>query len=138
MVDDLVARRRRCRPLLDLDTNEMIALRHLSFLGFGPSKESQRTISDWALKTFGNTGTNLRVAIRANEEMAELLRELSVDDNSPKAVTEIADILIVLYRLADRMGYDLHDVIDAKMQVNRKREWKLDKTGCGKHVRDKS
>jgi len=100
--------------------------------------ETQTTISTWASKTFGNTKSNLRVAIRANEEMAELLRELSVSDTSPKAATEIADIMIVLYRLSDRMGYDLHDLIDAKMQVNRQRTWTLDTTGCGKHTRDKS
>jgi NTP pyrophosphatase (non-canonical NTP hydrolase) len=69
--------------------------------------------------------------------MAELLRALSADDNSAKAASEIADVVIVLYRLAWRLGVDLHDEIDKKMAINRARQWKQDNTGHGYHVRDK-
>lgn len=99
--------------------------------------ENQISVSTWADETFGPAGSNARVASRSNEEMAELLRALTADDNHPKAAEEVADIVIVLYRLATRLGVDLHDEIDRKMAINRTREWNLDKTGHGYHVRDK-
>ena len=64
--------------------------------------ETQQTISAWADETFGEAGSNVRVAVRANEEMAELLRALTVDENHPKAMEEIADVYIVLCRVAAR------------------------------------
>jgi NTP pyrophosphatase (non-canonical NTP hydrolase) len=99
--------------------------------------ETQKSISEWAESTFGPVSTNARVAARANEEMAELLRALTCDDNSIKAPSEIADIFIVLYRLAQRMGSDVHAEINRKMQINRQRKWNRDGSGHGYHVRDK-
>jgi NTP pyrophosphatase (non-canonical NTP hydrolase) len=99
--------------------------------------ETQHSISVWAAQAFGPTSSNARVAARANEEMAELLRALTVDDNNPKAGEEIADIVMILYRLCDRMGLDLHQLIDQKMEINRTRTWKHDGSGHGYHVRDK-
>lgn len=98
--------------------------------------ESQDTICAWTEATFGTASSNVRVAARANEEMAELLRALSTDDNHPKAVEEAADVVIILYRLAHRMGKNLHTEIDAKMAINRAREWKVT-NGHGYHVREK-
>jgi hypothetical protein len=67
--------------------------------------ETQESISEWAEEAFGPVSSNARVAARANEELAELLRALSTDDNSPKAAEEAADVAIVLYRLRARMGF---------------------------------
>ncbi len=99
--------------------------------------ENQISVSNWADETFGPSGSNARVAARSNEEMAELLRALTADDNHPKAAEEVADIVIILYRLATRLGIDLHQEIDRKMAINRDRIWNLDNTGHGYHVRDK-
>lgn len=100
-------------------------------------RETQASISRWAFDTFGPASSNVRVATRANEEMAELLRALAADDKHPKAAEEIADVVIVLYRLATRLEVDLHEVIDRKMATNRNREWNRDNSGHGYHVRDK-
>ena len=100
--------------------------------------ETQETISQWAETTFGPASSNARVAARANEEMAELLRALTIDDQHPKAAEEIADIFIVLFRLATRLGVDVRDEIDKKMTVNRyERTWRKDGNGHGYHVREK-
>jgi NTP pyrophosphatase (non-canonical NTP hydrolase) len=99
--------------------------------------ETQQSISEWADQTFGAAGSNARVAARANEEMAELMRALTVDDEHPKAAEEIADIVIVLNRLATRLGFNIVDLIDSKMAINRTRVWKKDGTGHGYHVRNK-
>lgn len=99
--------------------------------------EDQASVSAWAEATFGPVSSNARVAARANEEMAELLRHLTNDDRHPDAAEEIADVMIVLYRLADRLGTDLHAEIDRKMAKNRGRTWRLSGDGHGYHVRQK-
>jgi NTP pyrophosphatase (non-canonical NTP hydrolase) len=100
--------------------------------------ETQRSISEWAESTFGPSGSNMRVAVRAQEELTELLRALSVDDQHPKAAEEIADVVIVLQRLATRLGVDLWREVEAKMVVNRARVWKHDGSGHGYHLRDRA
>lgn len=99
--------------------------------------ETQQTISEWAEEIFGPVSSNARVAARANEEIAELLRVLTVDDADPKAGEEIADVVIVLNRLASKLGVDLQEAVNKKMEVNRSREWKQDGSGHGYHLRDK-
>lgn len=81
-------------------------------------------------------GGNLRVAVRALEEMAELVEKLVSNDGDPLARPEIADVFIILMRLADRLGGDVLADVDAKMTINRARTWKPDGTGHGYHVRE--
>jgi hypothetical protein len=160
--------------------------------------ETQKSISQWAEKTFGPVGSNFRVAVRAAEEMVELLRIVSVDGGAAEILVEAADVAIVLSRLADRLGFQvemqpsnrrfrpaahiashantalataisllsqgkddlavvfvnevfllLHDLakrfdadlsehIGSKMKINRQRQWKLDGSGHGYHVREKA
>lgn len=95
--------------------------------------ESQASISSWADRTFGPAGTNMSVARRAHQEMKELLGELAADDGNQKAAGEMADVVCILFRLADRMGFDLLDEVDKKMRINRAREWNLDGKGQGYH-----
>ncbi len=101
------------------------------------AEETQESITKWANETFGRSASNLRIAIRANEEMAELLRALSVDDAHEKALEECADVVIVLLRLISYLGGDLNEAIDQKMAINRSRQWNLDGNGHGYHVRQK-
>ena len=98
-------------------------------------EESQESVSAWAELTFGPAGSNARVASRANEEMAELIRALTIEEKHPKAAEECADIVIVLFRLAERLGVDLLDEVDKKMALNRQREWKRDGSGHGYHTK---
>ena len=98
------------------------------------AEENQKSISDWIEQTFGPVGSNARVVARANEEMAELIRSVTIDDNHPDLAEEMADVVIVLYRAATRLGVDLHQEIDRKMAVNRGRKWQLDGSGCGYHT----
>lgn len=100
--------------------------------------ETQDSITQWATDTFGPASSNARVAARANEEMAELLRCLTANDTHPKAAEELADVVIVFCRLATRLGVDIWEQVDRKMARNRKREWKLTNDGHGYHVRDKT
>jgi NTP pyrophosphatase (non-canonical NTP hydrolase) len=99
--------------------------------------ETTKTIGEWASETFGDAGSNARVAARANEEMAELLRAATSGQPVQDMVVEAADVVIVLARLAYRNGFDLWNEVEKKMAVNRARVWKKDGTGHGYHVRDK-
>lgn len=99
-------------------------------------KWDQRAIHDWSDKTFGEPRSNLGIAIRANEEMAELLRCLATDDNDQAARAEVADVVIVLCRLAERLGGTIVRDVDDKMEVNAKRTWRRRGDGHGHHVRE--
>ncbi len=57
---------------------------------------------------------------------------------SRSAPAEIADVVIVLYRLASELGVDLLEEIDHKMQINRARQWHRTGDGHGYHVREKT
>lgn len=99
---------------------------------------SQRDISKWQNETFGEPKSNLGIAIRANEEMAELLRCLAADDTDPAARLEVADVVIVLCRLVERLGGTMAGDVDAKMDINAKRTWKRRGDGHGQHVRNRA
>lgn len=97
----------------------------------------QRAIVEWQNATFGEPRSNLGIAIRANEEMAELLRCLSSNDTDQAARAEIADVVTVLCRLSERLGGTIVGDVEAKMEVNAKRVWKRGRDGHGRHVREK-
>ena len=101
-------------------------------------KETQATIENWRAMTFGGRPTPINMAVRANEEMAELIRAVTKPDARPDDIAdEAADVLIVLYGLARMTGFNLHDAVDRKMAINRARRWSRDpKTGRTHHVLD--
>lgn len=101
-----------------------------------PRVETQKSISEWIEETFGAAGSNARVVARANEEMAELIKAVTIRDDHPDIPEEIADVFIVLYRVATRMGVDVAEEVDKKMGKNRARSWELDGTGCGYHHKE--
>ncbi len=60
--------------------------------------ETQQTISDWALATFGDVKTPRSILTRAGCEFAELVHAVECDAPHDKIVAEIADVIIVLCR----------------------------------------
>lgn len=121
-------------------------------------KETSASIAQWQNETFGPATTaseriersdsamraamwnarfidldirrpNLSRAIRAAEELAELIEMLVEDDNDPRAPREVADIDIVLRGIDAFHGVERSDLVDEKMAINRERQW--DKTGDG-------
>ncbi len=116
-------------PLSDIE--EILGLE----IGVVRRRETQESMSLWAVETFGRPGSNLSVAVRSNEEMAELLAKLRDGDDDPEAAIEAADVFIVLMRLFDRLGLDYLEVMDAKMELNRSRKWEKTHTGHGYHVK---
>lgn len=100
------------------------------------SKWDQEAITRWASDTFGEVRSNLSIAVRANEEMAELLACLSLDDNDPHARVEVADVIITLCRLVSRLGGSMTRDVHDKMEVNVQRKWRPRGNGMGDHVKE--
>lgn len=95
--------------------------------------ETQATINEWA-NSVGIKADAARSIARAQEELDEAIDEVSAGDIK-KAGVEIADVVICLFVAASRLGVDLQAEIDAKMKINRKREWRVDESGCAYHVK---
>lgn len=93
----------------------------------------QKEIAAWADEAFGPAPDMARIAARANEEMAELLRTVTTTADGRDIAYEAADVVIVLYRLCDVLGADLDYVIKKKLDINRHRKWSRDGTGHGYH-----
>lgn len=99
-------------------------------------KETQQSIHKWQLETFGPSANIMRTATRANEEMAELLTSVSLQETN-KIGAELADVFIVLCGLASPLGFDILEEVNKKMAINRKREWNFTNEGHGYHVEKK-
>ena len=100
--------------------------------------ENQKTITEWANKTFGYPSRQ-RSIDRMLEEVEEL-KNIESEGNDPdsfeKVSNECADILITLYQVANTFGFNLHACVDHKMQINRARKWKIAGDGTGQHVKE--
>ena len=98
---------------------------------------TQLKIAMWAKATFGDAYDPVTIAARLNKEMAELLTELAADRKgvSPQVHDEIADVGIMLFRLASVCKVDLLTAIDRKMEINEKRDWKVRGDGTGQQVK---
>lgn len=101
--------------------------------------ETQKTINEWASKTFGYP-TAERSILRMLDEVEELKDIKNVNgpitDSFEEVSNECADILITLYQVANTFGFDLHGAVDSKMKINRARKWKMNGDGTGQHVEE--
>lgn len=79
---------------------------------------------------------NLSRALRAAEELAELIELLVANDSDPKAPREVADIDIVLRGIDAVHGVERSEQVDAKMAINRARRWAVSGDGHGQHVKE--
>ncbi|MBP3127342.1 MazG nucleotide pyrophosphohydrolase domain-containing protein [Thalassospira sp. ER-Se-21-Dark] len=97
------------------------------------SSENQRSMCDWAEQTFGPVSDPASLVDRALLEMQEL-GEAVQDRDIGEIGKEAADVLILLYRLADQFDLDLDQEVQAKMAINRSRTWVSKGDGTGSHV----
>jgi NTP pyrophosphatase (non-canonical NTP hydrolase) len=96
--------------------------------------ENQKTITEWAVKTFGQPDGTWPLVGRAIEEVKELVAAYENNEGDEKIVKEIADIFIVLCQIPEQLGYDLWEAIDNKMAINRSRMWNTNGDGVGQHL----
>lgn len=94
--------------------------------------ETSETIKAWGDETFGKAMDPVKLVERAEIEMAELKEALAAGDEK-EAGKEAADVVILLHRLMGDLGKDLSAEVDAKMAINRTREWISAGDGTGSH-----
>lgn len=80
---------------------------------------------------------NLSRAIRATEELAELISLLVTDDTDPNACLEVADVQIVLAGIPAWHNQEQSSLVNDKMAVNRARRWNRTGDGHDQHVKEK-
>lgn len=95
--------------------------------------ETQKTITKWAVDTFGKPPSIAHLFDRAEDEFYEL-KEAIASGNPEKIAEETADVRILLSQIAEHLGYDYQAAVDAKMKVNRSRKWDTDGNGSGQHI----
>jgi len=105
--------------------------------------ETQLSISNWGRRTF--PGVSLYSAVvRMLQEAHELVSLFWIDrdhalqhpklPDKAKIAGEIADVYNTLVGVADRAGVDIQEAVNTKMEINRKRNWKIGKDGYGQNV----
>lgn len=102
------------------------------------SKWTQKSITDWATKTFGEPNCLTDIVDRAEDEFKEF-RDAAYDAKQglihySKVASEVADVVIVLSQYLERLGYHLQDEIDKKMDINNGRNWVNTGVGVGRHI----
>lgn len=104
-------------------------------------RDLQNRIRGWSVLTFGVETTGAMLA-KLDEEVAELraATERAETGNAMaghKAIREeIADVQIVLAKIANAYGVDLNRAAEVKMDDNERRTWQADERGVHHHVRD--
>jgi NTP pyrophosphatase (non-canonical NTP hydrolase) len=99
------------------------------------ASEDQYTISAWGEETFGPATHPEALVDRARLEFDEL-REAVLAGDAREIAHEIADILILLYRVGTIAGCDINQAVAEKMAINRARRWIKKGDGTGRHVKE--
>lgn len=95
----------------------------------------QKTIGIWGDRVFGPVRDPAALVHRAQQELEEL--KAAVEAGGTFAIgDEIADVVILLYRLADRCGLDLDLEVERKNVRNQARKWASNGDGTGTHIAD--
>lgn len=94
--------------------------------------ETSASILAWGDETFGKISDPVAFVTRVETELTELKEALIAGDVT-EAGKEAADVTILLHRLMGTPGKDLNVEVDAKMAINRQREWVSAGDGTGSH-----
>jgi NTP pyrophosphatase (non-canonical NTP hydrolase) len=95
--------------------------------------ETQESIHKWAHDTFGELKDLDTIFDRFLQEVEEL--ESKIDRRKlHEAKMECADVLIILYQVAQKLKFSLREAVNEKMIINRNRKWKLHGDGTAQHI----
>jgi len=95
--------------------------------------ETSQTIAQWGSETFGDATSVKAYALRAQEELTELIEAIEAGEPKKNIAHEAADVAILLHRITGTLGLELYQAIDEKMAINRKRKWTPSGNGVGQH-----
>jgi NTP pyrophosphatase (non-canonical NTP hydrolase) len=115
------------------DRNADLAVRAVNAYkkrGGADIRQLQDRITKWADTNFP-ARTTADILLKLYEEVGEYAR-------NPKAALEMGDIMILLLDVAHKNGIDVHKAIEEKMDINEKRNWRVDEnTRIMRHVQEK-
>jgi len=115
------------------DRNADLAVRAVNAYkkrGGADIRQLQDRITKWADENFPNR-TTADILLKLYEEVGEYAR-------NPKAALEMGDIMILLLDVAHKNGIDVHRAVEEKMDINEKRNWRVDpNTRIMRHVEEK-
>jgi NTP pyrophosphatase (non-canonical NTP hydrolase) len=97
-------------------------------------QEQFEEITKWQKETFNPT--TLSCLKHLQEEILEVTFDLK-DSSEEKKREEFADCFILLFGAAATAGMDYNTIVESirkKMEMNKSRNWTLDKSGKHKHV----
>lgn len=95
-------------------------------------KELQKEVMRNKLeKGFNMTDTALEFC-RAHEELSEAFSKHN--RNQPGVAEEFADVMIFILGMCEKMGFDLEKELVVKIEKNKKRKYKIEKSPEGKDV----
>ena len=90
-------------------------------------REDQQSIAAWAKGALPSKLQTIdAITAKANDEMAELVRDILTGESRQKVGEEIADVVIPLFQLCQALGLDLLDQVDRKMAIVRARQYDAD------------
>lgn len=96
--------------------------------------ETSKTVCEWGTRTFGDAKSLVSYAVRAKEELNELISALEEPQSTDEILLEVADVTILMHRIAGTLGSELSDVVNTKMLKNRRRKWISKGDGTGSHL----
>ena len=122
-------------PLAQLATSELA--RRAAQEGRGVVTWSTE-ITGWQQATFGKASV-MTAYSRTVEEWTELRDKLEgMQSTNAACAEEAADVVICLAALVGSLGFDLAEVVEKKMLVNRARKWRVGPDGKGYHVKEET
>lgn len=109
-------------------------------------KETPNSIRRWSEETFPDLTSGMQ-----EKKLKEELREVARAENTDRWLGEMADVFIVAsilwIRFHNPLGRlalewvemhpeykEIREAVDAKMEINRNREWQVNKNGVYHHV----
>ena len=108
------------------ERDQFEALRNPDGLEWGIDSLAQY-VQEWADSVFPHR-TAGSMALKLYSEIGEMLRD-------PKDAGEVADVFIMLLDFARSNGHhNIGALVDAKLEINRKRTWKINPDGVMSHV----
>lgn len=94
-------------------------------------KELQKEVARNQKEKGFNTDTDHAFA-RAYEELSEAFAKYS--RNQPGVAEEFADVTILVLGLCEKLGYDLEKELVRKIEINKNRKYRKEKTPDGKDI----
>ena len=94
-------------------------------------KKLQKEVMQNKLEKGFNTDTTHEFC-RAYEELSEAFSKYS--KNQPGVAEEFADVAIFLLGMCEHLGYDLEKELIRKIEINKKRQYRKEKTPDGQDI----